>query len=324
MFITCQQCSTMFRLDENRLKPQGSKVRCSQCGNMFIATPPAPVDVQPPVMDEPAGQSDSPPASEAAVDRELEGIDLAELDSILERDRALNSVDDDLKSQKEEIVEFDEADLDFDFESALEGDEEPDPAVAAEVTAPAADELDLDMDFDLDSGEMGAARAETAEGALTEDSVLEASEDSIDLTADGLLPAEDIEAGEGDLTEDVELALEGFEEALSLTDDAEPVIEDEASEELAAEQPPEAGALGLDDDLGDLDAFLGEDGAEQEQGREEPELSLDEGGEFSAGQDQGLELAPEFDATAADAARADDRFGNRRPWRTARERRIRP
>lgn len=47
MNITCQQCNTIFRLDEKLLKPAGSKVRCSQCRNVFLAYPPAPVDDTP-------------------------------------------------------------------------------------------------------------------------------------------------------------------------------------------------------------------------------------------------------------------------------------
>jgi predicted Zn finger-like uncharacterized protein len=40
MIITCKECSTSYNLDEGRLKPSGSKVRCSRCGSIFTAFPP--------------------------------------------------------------------------------------------------------------------------------------------------------------------------------------------------------------------------------------------------------------------------------------------
>ena len=40
MILTCQKCSTSFKLDETLLKSTGSKVRCSLCQNMWVAFPP--------------------------------------------------------------------------------------------------------------------------------------------------------------------------------------------------------------------------------------------------------------------------------------------
>jgi predicted Zn finger-like uncharacterized protein len=39
MAIECKACSRKFRLDENLLKPTGSRVRCSKCGTIFQAYP---------------------------------------------------------------------------------------------------------------------------------------------------------------------------------------------------------------------------------------------------------------------------------------------
>lgn len=41
MLIQCEKCRTIFRLDEARLNKGGSKVRCSRCGSLFTAYPPA-------------------------------------------------------------------------------------------------------------------------------------------------------------------------------------------------------------------------------------------------------------------------------------------
>jgi predicted Zn finger-like uncharacterized protein len=42
MIIECNGCSRKFSLNEERLKPNGSKVRCTKCGNIFVAVPPPP------------------------------------------------------------------------------------------------------------------------------------------------------------------------------------------------------------------------------------------------------------------------------------------
>ena len=35
MIIDCKSCSTAFRLDNGLIKPEGSKVKCSKCGEIF-------------------------------------------------------------------------------------------------------------------------------------------------------------------------------------------------------------------------------------------------------------------------------------------------
>jgi len=39
MVIECKNCLRKFNLNENRLNPNGSKVRCTKCGNIFLAFP---------------------------------------------------------------------------------------------------------------------------------------------------------------------------------------------------------------------------------------------------------------------------------------------
>ncbi len=41
MIITCPQCNTRYRLDDHLLKEHGGTVRCSRCGHVFDAPPPA-------------------------------------------------------------------------------------------------------------------------------------------------------------------------------------------------------------------------------------------------------------------------------------------
>jgi predicted Zn finger-like uncharacterized protein len=41
MVIECPECATRFRLSEDKLRPRGTKVRCSKCATIFTVHPPA-------------------------------------------------------------------------------------------------------------------------------------------------------------------------------------------------------------------------------------------------------------------------------------------
>ncbi len=38
MIIQCEKCKRKFRLDNSRIKPPGSNVKCSKCGHIFFAS----------------------------------------------------------------------------------------------------------------------------------------------------------------------------------------------------------------------------------------------------------------------------------------------
>ncbi len=63
MILQCPRCQTKYNLDETRLNPAGSKVRCTRCGNIFPAYPPPPEDFD----DEASGDflAEAGPAAEA-------------------------------------------------------------------------------------------------------------------------------------------------------------------------------------------------------------------------------------------------------------------
>ncbi len=44
MIVQCENCKTKFNLDETLLKEDGSKVRCSICGDVFVAYPPQEIE----------------------------------------------------------------------------------------------------------------------------------------------------------------------------------------------------------------------------------------------------------------------------------------
>ncbi|MCF8061643.1 MAG: zinc-ribbon domain-containing protein [Deltaproteobacteria bacterium] len=72
MIVACEQCQSRFRLDDSLLKDEGSKVRCSRCGHVFLVRPsraeqPEPETVTP--VEEAPEETvvlDSPPDLEAA------------------------------------------------------------------------------------------------------------------------------------------------------------------------------------------------------------------------------------------------------------------
>ena len=49
MIIMCENCIKKFKIDDKLIKESGSKVRCSDCGHVFTAYRPAPVQQEPPV-----------------------------------------------------------------------------------------------------------------------------------------------------------------------------------------------------------------------------------------------------------------------------------
>lgn len=156
MYITCQKCDTVFRLDERLLKPTGSKVRCSQCGNIFIAVPPAPAVTElEPTLDD-ALWSEEPRTDEASghsrtVDTGAVGID---------SEPTLPPPAD--TGAKEALTE-DNQDLDIDFDAEFDFDTLAEETPDAKSTEDVLEELELDLDFKLDDEEMGpAADADSA------------------------------------------------------------------------------------------------------------------------------------------------------------------
>lgn len=276
MYITCEQCSTIFRLDENLLKPTGSKVRCSQCRNVFVAKPP---DTFEDHLDDSDTQGETPDPYQESPDRELEGIDVAELDSIMEEGRTEELVaelaDQDGADEVDLLAAFDEADLDMDFESALEKedgelkaavDTTVDPEVQ-DITEPMdeiGENLDFDMDFELDDWDEELIKsAEESEDddldiAMDMDFELEGGAEN---AGDKDLPEANIPEEPEDLIEEtmldenVELALDDFEDVLgdaeAMDEEDFPSVDSSDTEELDL-GPDESGAVGL----GDLDSLL--------------------------------------------------------------------
>jgi pilus assembly protein FimV len=153
MFITCQECNTTFRLDERLLKPTGSKVRCSQCLHTFIAMPPIlqtrPVTMSP-ALETAAAPGLRSSAAGQAQEHELEGIDLAELDAMLEGGAvSKKDIADAFGAVSEDkSPDLGNLDLNLDFETALETEISEKTPAALE----SEDNFDLSMDFEIEDG----------------------------------------------------------------------------------------------------------------------------------------------------------------------------
>lgn len=65
MIITCTECQTRFRLADEKLKPGGTKVRCSVCQQIFTVFPPAAAPAAAPVAASDSDEREQTPASTA-------------------------------------------------------------------------------------------------------------------------------------------------------------------------------------------------------------------------------------------------------------------
>ncbi len=137
MIITCKACNASFNLNESLLKPEGSKVRCSKCKEVFIAYPPVP----PKEVEKP-----DEIISDFEFERETEDFETGQLDD--SGSDGLDLPDMDKLFSEEEIPEkegtTDEAFEDFDLDLELEPEpEKPSESFETEAKLEEPDELDL-------------------------------------------------------------------------------------------------------------------------------------------------------------------------------------
>ena len=192
MIITCENCATRFTLDESLLKPEGSKVRCSQCRHIFTAMPPAPAPqdeipapTPPEEVDFDSSEEDDTDSQDLNFDSEFEevdfdqdlGFDETDLSLDLEGDKEEEAPEDigeqikDIGEQEEDIsfpaeeIEFEMPDLeDTDFGMEDEADGTLNFDTDSEETADEVDFPELSMDSpdlpDSDTDEIEAMEFE--------------------------------------------------------------------------------------------------------------------------------------------------------------------
>lgn len=296
MFITCQECNTTYRLDERVLKPTGSKVKCSQCGHKFVAVPVAVGAVSAPIQEPlthaiPSPQKAGPAVTIPAVEEApLAGIDLAELDALMQGDdnvamqpekaAPVDDIDTGLPLD-EQTSDLGEIDFDMDLDAAIQ-------SVEADAEEEGEDQegledIELDMDFELDD-------APAAEDELEDLDLGPAIEDAeaVINSADGG------DTAEPTLADDLESVFDGLE------------LDVDAPVDGAKASPAEETAA---DDLGlaDLDLDIEDEAPAAEDAGEEPELSLDEDLELGLEEPEPVEApsAERGQDTAADELALD-------------------
>jgi len=288
MIITCMQCGVSFNLNEDLLKPTGSKVRCSKCKDIFTAYPPVTEPEPEPEPElEPERSSEEPDTIVEEPPVQDKEDDFSELEQLLEEDDNQPEEPEPSETTVEEVEidakeeEFDLTELEgvLDSEGTSDDDEEP-PNVTLEL---APDETltvdiegdgfdlsddeepeeeaveDLDLDFDLGPGEDEVSVEEASEGEEVELDIEpeESPEDSLEEELD--LDIEPADSQDDDLDLDLDLDLEADEE---LSEDLGLDIEEDAEEDGLDLEPSEDGE-DLELDLGDL---------------VEPDLGSEEGG----------------------------------------------
>jgi len=226
MIIICKGCNASFNLDESLLKPEGSKVRCSKCKEIFMAYPPVPPK---------EAEKPDEMISDLEFEQEIEDFETGQLDD--SGSGELDLPDRDTLFSEEEIPEkegdVDEGIGDFGLDLDLEPEpEKPSEDMEAEAKLEEPDELDLsDIEELID-----------LEDPVTEEKD-EPEPDEVDLELDTEIEPEiektpeDIEASaESEELEEVDLSdIEKMFEEEETEEEVEPVDSALPEETLGAE-----------------------------------------------------------------------------------------
>ncbi len=277
MIITCENCETSFNLNEQLLKPTGSKVRCSRCKHMFTAYPPALPELEQVVV-ETVAPEEIQEKSEAAETPETEPTagETGEVaaETMQEAD-AEEGVGDGIEfTDKEEMdASVDGFDPEFDIDTVSEENDIAAKTVLDDENGGQAASIgELDVDLPEETTDETQASAEVE--AEMEETDLPDIEESLDMEpAAEETPFEDVSLEDldlefdettaeetptdGDTLEDLDLDLD-----LDLKFDEEPEetapIEEDVLEDLDLELDvaPEAEAPVEEDVLEDLDLDL--------------------------------------------------------------------
>ena len=271
MIITCKECNARFNLDENLLKPTGSKVRCSKCNEVFTAYPPkiseeteAPIESTPEVEEQPDVTAFETEEKETAGE---DTLDFSDMEKLLDEEEAATD-----EGAADEGPEDLGPDLDLDISPEVETEKKE---LEAGVDQQEGDDLDLsDLENLLDAEE---SVQESVGDEIEEDLKLESDSDS-DATAK-VSPKKD------EFEELDELDLSDLEEILDLE---EPMAEDESVPEdieleLDMEAEPELEELpaGKEDedletvDLSEIEKMLEVEESEEKEEPEEKDLALE-------------------------------------------------
>lgn len=180
MIVECSHCQTKFNLPDDKLKPEGVKIRCTRCKNVFNVPPPT----------ESLSLDDS---FSADLDDNLSGFDEETADLSSE-----GSVDSDIPGDMDGDIDGDDIgldtnDSDFDLDTDLDiGSEDAKTTDSDSLEFDLDDEVETisDADRPVDSADRGDTRT-TAEGGFTLEKDLDTDLGDLDLSFDdGPAPAD--------------------------------------------------------------------------------------------------------------------------------------
>ena len=263
MILTCQKCSTSFRLDETLLKATGSKVRCSLCQTIWVAYPPEASIEDAPSSDaggdglgaaalaaagavagqaltgppeESAKEADTPAELKFFADGDI-GEDMSDDDELVTDEINLDELDQ-LLSEDGDFTARPLPDEDFKTEELNLADLEKMLDLDAEQTQPES----MDAKPAPDDLDLGDALADPSEMAAVDkdDSVIE----ELDLDLEDLENLLEEDTGLGDEIAAVEETAGGLEDAI---DDVDSQDADGAMDEIELDMAPELEDL-LEDD----------------------------------------------------------------------------
>jgi predicted Zn finger-like uncharacterized protein len=232
MIITCKACNASFNLNESLLKPEGSKVRCSKCKEVFIAYPPVPPEeVKKPdeMLSDLEFEQDTEDSETGQLDdSEFDELDLPDLEKLFAKEEVLEE-----QGDTNGAIEDFELDLDFEPES-----EKPPEHVEAEAKLGEPDEFDMsDMEELLDITQVPEEQGDADEAI--EDLELDLD---LDFEPESEKAPEHVEA-EAKIKEPDELDLSDIEELLDLeepaTEEKDGIEMEELELELDTDMEPE-------------------------------------------------------------------------------------
>jgi predicted Zn finger-like uncharacterized protein len=284
MIIQCQACQTRFRLADEKIKPGGTKVRCSKCKEIFTVTPAEPEPVE-------------------------ETVDFGSfnMQAVSEETPDETAVPSDIPEQGDSAPE----------EESFEQEEDPAPTAEAENISEPADQAQGDeIDFSGLEEEMGESDAgdELAEEFSFADTSQPAEDD---LTSAEETPEEPPQDQASDFPEASEETMEpGGPVEFDFGDDSGLTGEEESpaqtSEVATSTGVAEFSFESTDDETEDTSGFTfeeGDDSAQESTEQKPADFALDDQDEdnafsFDDGVERGSDSASEWD----DDAPAGDSF----------------
>ena len=175
MIVTCEQCQARFKLADEKIKTEGTKVRCSKCQSIFTVFPPPPAPAEPEAADAtPPAAAAEPPAEPGPPATEPEQPANEPLPESAAAESTAGGMEFDFGEQEPsgedaaEAVSFERPAANddrladgFDFDDAFSDEESAPPAVSPPAEGPA--------EFDFGDGEAATETAADFAASATEE-----------------------------------------------------------------------------------------------------------------------------------------------------------